>query len=210
MSIEIEQKFLDEIRASPADVAPKLIFADWLEEKGDPRGELIRAIVVEELEAAVAIAEITLRDDFEETFRGAALPPSDWPRFAADCAEHVLHYYASRYPSDQRPRDAIAAARGVGDPVARETAVHNASIEAHFDSKPAEAAHAVCAAHHAVRAMLRGELTEVAQAADSAVAATHAAGQAGEAERHWQLFRLCEYKVFGGALASLHASEVEE
>ncbi len=34
--------FLDAIRAAPADDAPRLIYADWLEEQGDPRGEFIR------------------------------------------------------------------------------------------------------------------------------------------------------------------------
>ncbi|NIO39568.1 MAG: hypothetical protein GTO41_04860, partial [Burkholderiales bacterium] len=32
--------------------------------------------------------------------------------FAADCAESVLHYFESKYPDDDRPRKAIAAARG--------------------------------------------------------------------------------------------------
>ena len=31
--------------------------------------------------------------------------------FAADCAEHVLHLFESRYPDDPRPREAIQAAR---------------------------------------------------------------------------------------------------
>jgi uncharacterized protein (TIGR02996 family) len=34
--------FLREILASPDDDAPRLIYADWLEERGDPRGEFIR------------------------------------------------------------------------------------------------------------------------------------------------------------------------
>jgi uncharacterized protein (TIGR02996 family) len=37
-----EQTFLDEITASPDDDIPRLIYADWLEENGDPRGEFIR------------------------------------------------------------------------------------------------------------------------------------------------------------------------
>jgi hypothetical protein len=31
--------------------------------------------------------------------------------FAADCAEHVLHFYEDKYPDDNRPRKAIEAAR---------------------------------------------------------------------------------------------------
>jgi uncharacterized protein (TIGR02996 family) len=34
--------FLQNIRQQPHDDAPRLIFADWLEERGDPRGEFIR------------------------------------------------------------------------------------------------------------------------------------------------------------------------
>jgi len=34
--------FLDEIRADPEDTIPRLIYADWLEENGDPLAELIR------------------------------------------------------------------------------------------------------------------------------------------------------------------------
>lgn len=37
-----EQSFLDEIVANPDDDVPRLIYADWLEEQGNPRGEFIR------------------------------------------------------------------------------------------------------------------------------------------------------------------------
>jgi uncharacterized protein (TIGR02996 family) len=37
-----ESPFLEAIRADPHDVAARLVYADWLEERGDPRGELIR------------------------------------------------------------------------------------------------------------------------------------------------------------------------
>jgi uncharacterized protein (TIGR02996 family) len=37
-----EQSFLDEIIANPDDDVPRLIYADWLEEQGNPRGEFIR------------------------------------------------------------------------------------------------------------------------------------------------------------------------
>lgn len=37
-----EDDFLDEIRRQPADDAPRLLLADWLDERGDPRGEFIR------------------------------------------------------------------------------------------------------------------------------------------------------------------------
>ena len=37
-----EQAFLAEILAAPDDDTPRLIWADWLEEQGDPRAEFIR------------------------------------------------------------------------------------------------------------------------------------------------------------------------
>jgi hypothetical protein len=39
------------------------------------------------------------------------LSAQDMRLFAADCAEHVLHMFEERYPSDDRPRKAIEAAR---------------------------------------------------------------------------------------------------
>lgn len=37
-----EQPFLDEIRANPNDDAARQVYADWLEERGDVRGEYLR------------------------------------------------------------------------------------------------------------------------------------------------------------------------
>src|SRR5919197_4498856 len=40
-----EAAFLDRVCADPDDDAPRLIFADWLDERADPRGEFIRVQV---------------------------------------------------------------------------------------------------------------------------------------------------------------------
>jgi uncharacterized protein (TIGR02996 family) len=40
--VDKEEPFLKEISAHPDDDHPRLVFADWLEEQGDPRGEFIR------------------------------------------------------------------------------------------------------------------------------------------------------------------------
>jgi uncharacterized protein (TIGR02996 family) len=42
MSDDRAQGFLEDIIAHPDDDAPRLIFADWMEERGDPRGAFIR------------------------------------------------------------------------------------------------------------------------------------------------------------------------
>jgi uncharacterized protein (TIGR02996 family) len=39
------QDFIDAILAEPGDDVPRLIYADWLEERGDPRAEFIRVQV---------------------------------------------------------------------------------------------------------------------------------------------------------------------
>lgn len=42
MRMGIEDAFLHDILAHPDDDAPRLIYADWLDERNDPRGEFIR------------------------------------------------------------------------------------------------------------------------------------------------------------------------
>jgi uncharacterized protein (TIGR02996 family) len=37
-----DRHFLDEIHAAPYEESPRLVYADWLEEQGDPRGEYLR------------------------------------------------------------------------------------------------------------------------------------------------------------------------
>jgi uncharacterized protein (TIGR02996 family) len=46
--VKDEAVFLDAIRANLEDIAARLVYADWLEERGDPRGEYLRL----EIEAA--------------------------------------------------------------------------------------------------------------------------------------------------------------
>ncbi|MFT5525161.1 MAG: hypothetical protein ACI9HK_003127 [Pirellulaceae bacterium] len=42
MATELENPLYQEILANPGDLEPRLVFADWLEEHGDPRCEVIR------------------------------------------------------------------------------------------------------------------------------------------------------------------------
>jgi uncharacterized protein (TIGR02996 family) len=39
-----EEAFLEGIRANPADNTARLVYADWLEERGDPRAEYLRVL----------------------------------------------------------------------------------------------------------------------------------------------------------------------
>jgi uncharacterized protein (TIGR02996 family) len=60
-----EDAFLQTILTSPHDPSPKLVFADWLEERGDPRAELIRL-----LHALTQSIDVPGRDQMEERMRG--------------------------------------------------------------------------------------------------------------------------------------------
>jgi uncharacterized protein (TIGR02996 family) len=42
--MNLEEAFLADMVAHPHDATPWLVFADWLEERGDPRGELVRLL----------------------------------------------------------------------------------------------------------------------------------------------------------------------
>jgi uncharacterized protein (TIGR02996 family) len=42
-----EDAFIRAILAAPEDPAPRLVYADWLEERGDPRGEYLRLTVAD-------------------------------------------------------------------------------------------------------------------------------------------------------------------
>jgi uncharacterized protein (TIGR02996 family) len=58
-----EQDFLEVIRANPADPTPRLVYADWLDEMGDPRGELVR------IQQELRQAEVPHRDRVEARMR---------------------------------------------------------------------------------------------------------------------------------------------
>ena len=114
--------------------------------------------------------------------------------FACDCAERVLSVFEAQRPRDDRPRKAIAAARGwlacadtKDAPHAADAAYAAADAAAYaaaHDAHAADAAHAAHAAHAAAYA--------AAHAAHAADAAAYAAAHAADAEREWQKQRLTE------------------
>lgn len=72
-----DSDFLAEILANPHDDVPRLVYADWLEEQGNPRGEFIR--IQCELDAGVEdederndlrVREMDLLDEFGEEWAG--------------------------------------------------------------------------------------------------------------------------------------------
>jgi uncharacterized protein (TIGR02996 family) len=53
-----EIPFLDEIKANPGDLTLRLVYADWLEERGDARGEYLRV----DCELQTLISEVAADD----------------------------------------------------------------------------------------------------------------------------------------------------
>jgi len=68
-----ERAFLDAIRAEPDDATHRLVFADWLDDRGDPRGPFIRCQVRAEQLPACDPARLALEEeaaDLLERHRG--------------------------------------------------------------------------------------------------------------------------------------------
>ncbi|NLV02919.1 hypothetical protein GOC85_10010 [Haloferax alexandrinus] len=126
----------------------------------------------------------------EETQKALAL-------WAADCAEHVLHYFEEEHPDDSRPQKAIEAARGwtrgevmVGEAIDISRKTHAAAREA-ANIAACEAAraagHAVATAH--VDAHARGAAIYAIKAR---MEANPNDSDAADAELAWQVERLPE------------------
>lgn len=120
---------------------------------------------------------------------------SDAPKYAADCAERVLHVFEEWNPKDLRPRKALELARKPVRNITYEdlTAPQFAAREARKVDKWAagSAADSIGATLYAVVHLSTGSHTFYATYA--AVEAAQKAG--GKNERKWQVNRLLEYLV---------------
>ena len=116
--------------------------------------------------------------------------------WAADCAEHVLNYFYSQHPDDDRPRHAIEQAYAWSRGEISMTQAREAAYAAHDAAKAAAgAAHdAARAAGHAVATahMADHELGAAAYAIRAVRAASpiDKRGEAGQSECQWQRDRL--------------------
>jgi len=132
--------------------------------------------------------------------------------WAADCAEHVLPCFADESPQDDRPRDAVEAARAWARDEMRVGEARAAAVAAHAAARAATDAAARAAAraagHAAATAHMAGHATHAAayaaKAATSAAApetsgtantanAADTARAATARERDWQVRRLPEH-----------------
>jgi len=116
--------------------------------------------------------------------------------WAADCAQHVLHFFEQTQPSDDRPRRAIEQARAWARGEITMTQARTAAFAAHAAAREAfgaakeaarAAGHAVAVAHVAAH-----ELGAAAYAIRAARAATPEDEQeeAGRLECQWQRTQL--------------------
>src|SRR5207237_8177394 len=72
-----DDAFLRTIAAAPDDDAPRLVYADWLEERGDPRGTSVRA----QCALAALPDDAPRRHDLEQAERQLlAAHAADWTR----------------------------------------------------------------------------------------------------------------------------------
>lgn len=112
--------------------------------------------------------------------------------WAADCAEHVLHFFEEMYPSDLRPREAIQQARAWSRGEIIMAQARKAAFAAHAAARDASGAakEAARAAGHAVAVahMADHELGAAAYAIRAARAAVDSSMQkeAGHRECRWQ------------------------
>jgi hypothetical protein len=118
--------------------------------------------------------------------------------WAADCAEHVLHYFTFQYPDDDRPRGAIEQARAWSRGEISMTQAREAAYAAHDAAKTSTGAacEAARAAGHAVATahMADHELGAAAYAIRAVLAASpeDICDESGRIECQWQREQLPE------------------
>src|SRR5262249_49882413 len=100
-----EQTFLHAIRAEPGDDIKRLVYADWLEERGDPRGEFIR---VQCRLAHLAPGDLARQELFERERELLETYPGDWLE--------PLHKYVREFGAGWQFRRGLVSA-GAIDPV---------------------------------------------------------------------------------------------
>ena len=132
-----DSDFLEAIETNPCDPTPRLIYADWLDDQGDPRGELIRLLVEVERDLDSHPLWNKLLQSVKKCFGTKEiralielLDERQQRLFACDCAERVLPCFEQAYPNDNRPRAAIVVSRRFANGMATEQELHQAADDA--------------------------------------------------------------------------------
>ena len=109
--------------------------------------------------------------------------------WAADCAEHVLPYFEKEYPTDDRPRKAIAAARAWAKGEIKMMDARKVAVAAHAAARKAKDGAACAAARSTGHAAGTAHMAAHApHAANYAVISAKAVGVTNE--REWQYSHL--------------------
>lgn len=197
----------------------RLVYADWLDEQGDKRGQLIRLME--------AVRGDTGKDGTPDADTWSALEQCiteslgvecdtrsltdllnerDQRLFACDCAERVLPLFESKYPNDARLRNAITVSRrfALGSASYAElarvrSAARDAARDAAWDARWAAERTAKWDTARSDRwnAGWNAANTAANTAARTAAnaAARNVRGSAGDSEGRWQIIRLIEYRL---------------
>jgi hypothetical protein len=115
--------------------------------------------------------------------------------WASDCAEHVLPYFERLYPEDDRPRNAIEAARAWERGDLAMVEARKAAFGSHAAARAANHTAARAAARAAAHAAATAHVADHARHAAAYAVKAAAAGTNGDAaiaERDWQVSRLPE------------------
>jgi uncharacterized protein (TIGR02996 family) len=129
---QMEAMFVAAIRAAPDDQAVKLAYADWLQQRGDPRANVIRSQeshrncfgdraaanrflaavgeYIAALKPGARRARVWQPSELLEDL-SARLDDRGVRTFETDCAERVLPIFEAAHPNDDRPRAAVRACR---------------------------------------------------------------------------------------------------
>lgn len=131
------------------------------------------------------------------TARLAPLDQKTLALWAADCAEHVVRHFETLHPTDDRPRQAIEAARAWARGEITMMMARAAAVKTHAAAResghPAAVAAARAAGHAAGTAHMSGHARGAAAYAivSSVAAATEdERDSAATAERKWQIAKL--------------------
>jgi uncharacterized protein (TIGR02996 family) len=88
MNVSDDTELLRAIRDAPFDDAPRLVYADWLAERGDPRGAFIAAQIRRSVEARDMWVELLREHDEHWAAHVRAIPNVRY-RFERGFVEHV-------------------------------------------------------------------------------------------------------------------------
>ena len=125
-----EEAFLQVIAAAPADDAPRLVYADWLDERDDPRGAYLRAVTLAASRVRIGLPW----DDLRAAVRAARVAaPAEWRDRVGPWFEVVLE--------DVRPERKISTVKAIRAATPRGLAEAKAVLDAVLDGSPTVVAH---------------------------------------------------------------------